>query len=57
MDLVLRINETATGKVLAEHAIRPSDVKIESGPDGRLLPDLGDPFAEGRGGFELITPC
>jgi WD40 repeat protein len=53
MDLVLRINETATGKVLAEHNIRPSDVKIESGPDGRPLPDFDDPFAEGRGGFEF----
>jgi len=52
-DLVLRINDTATGKTLAEHNIRPSDVKIESGPDGRPLPDLGDPFAEGRGGFEF----
>jgi WD40 repeat protein len=53
MDLVLRINDTATGKVLAEHNIRPSDVKIESGPDGRPLPDLSDPFAEGRGGFQF----
>lgn len=53
MDLVLRINETATGKALAEHDIRPSDVKIESGPDGRPLPDLGDPFAEGKGGFQF----
>lgn len=53
MDLVLRINETATGKVFAEHAIRPSDVKIETGPDGKLLPDFGDPFAEGRGGFQF----
>ena len=53
MDLVLRTNETATGKMLAERNIRPSDVKIESGPDGRPLPDFGDPFAEDSGGFQF----
>jgi WD40 repeat protein len=52
-DLVLRVNETATGKVLAEHAIRPSGVKIDIGPDGVPTAAVSDIFASGAGGFQF----
>jgi len=57
-DMFLRAYDVRTGRILAEHAIRPGGVEIEVGEDGRPLVN-NDPFG-GPGGFNfedaIFTP-
>jgi len=49
-DLYLRVMDATTGKILAEHAIRPVGLDIEESEDGTLVAKNADPFG-GRGGM------
>ncbi len=56
MDFFLRIYSVKTGRILAEHAIRPSGIPIEETEDGTLKLAGGDPYGGyGGGGMEGLS--